>query len=78
MWQPGFHSQAYHPPEPGRSNGPNTQMGEVRPQRGKRALLLETESEEPRVNGEQSWDSHRGQSWPFLDGHCERGREIVF
>lgn len=53
-------------------------MGEVRPQCGKRALLLETESEEPRVNGKQSWDSQRRQSWPFLGGHCERGREIVF
>lgn len=31
MRRPGSHSSTYHPPEVGRSNGPNKQMGEVRP-----------------------------------------------
>lgn len=50
MWRPGSHSQAYHPPEAGRVNGPNTRMGEVRPPMCKKwALQLRRESARPGV-----------------------------
>lgn len=53
MWRPGSHSKAHHPPEAGRSNGPGTQMGDARrPQCGKKASQLETESVGPGVDGE--------------------------